>query len=326
MSIGQVIKGKVILVIGGTGSFGHTIVKRLIPFKPKEIRILSRDEYKQHCMKEDFKNVSNIRYIIGDVKDIVSVEGAMKGVDIVYHAAAMKHVPECESNVHQAVLTNIIGAHNVVHCAINENVEKVISISTDKAVEPINAMGLTKALQEKMITVANLRKGKAKTIFSCVRYGNVLGSRGSIIPLFRKQILAGKPLTLTNPQMTRFLLSLNNAIGLVFEATERAKGGEIFVKKMLSVTTEDMAKAMILGLNKTDHPIKIIGPRIGEKVHEVLVSKTEMPRSIEEKDKFIILPPMKIPGTHEKYSKIGQTNWEEYSSNNVRILNAEECK
>jgi len=318
--IKEIVRGKTILITGGTGSFGNTILKRIIHFNPREIRILSRDEYKHHIMEQELKGIPNIKFLVGDVRDKRTVDRAMMGVDIVYHAAAMKHVPECEKHVVEAVMTNVIGAQNVIDSAINENVERVICISTDKAVEPINAMGMTKALQEKIFSAANLARGKSNTIISGVRYGNVIGSRGSVIPLFRKQILCGVPITLTDPSMTRFLLSLKEGIDLVFEATIRARGGEIFVKKMPSVRMDDLAKAMAIGLNKPDHPIKTIGTRMGEKKHEVLVSKSEIPRSVEEQDKFIIIPPIKLPGINGSYPFVGKTNWEEYTSSNTTIL------
>lgn len=282
-------QGKTILVTGGTGSMGKTFVKRVLSGEhgiPKKIIVYSRDEGKQHYMRLDylhkkvstdetvynnFKNVLEFR--IGDVRDYASVCSAMRDVDIVINAAALKQVPACEYFPYQAVLTNCIGAENIVR-AINENnlpVETVVGISTDKAAKPVNVMGMTKAIQERIFTTANVLN--KKTRFMCVRYGNVLASRGSVIPLFHEQIRQGGPVTLTVPDMTRFLISLNEAVDTVFAVIKDGKAGETFVPRAASATVENIAKALI---GKRDIEIKITGIRPGEKMHEIMISEEEI--------------------------------------------------
>jgi len=307
-------ENKTILITGGTGSFGNQILDKLLKFNLKEIRIFSRDEKKQFDMKNLYKD-DKIKFILGDVRDFERVLEVTKGVDIIYHAAALKQVPNCEFNPMEAIKTNIIGADNVRRAAIINNVEKVISISTDKAVKPVNVMGMTKALQEKIMINSN-RYG---TKFIIVRYGNVIGSRGSVIPFFKERIEKGEYLPITDFRMTRFLLSLDEAVNLVFKATYDGLGGEIFVKKMPSAKIKDIAKIMAKYIaGRDDYPIKEVGIRPGEKIHEVLISEEEIRRTIEEDEFFVIYP----------YGKIDKPKLrkeiEEYTSQNTYILNKEE--
>jgi UDP-N-acetylglucosamine 4,6-dehydratase/5-epimerase len=286
----SVLNNKNILITGGTGSFGHQMIKELMPYNPKIIRIFSRDEDKQHSMKMDLAKepiFKKIEFMIGDVREYDRLFAVTKDIDIVFHAAALKQVPTVESHPYEAVKTNIIGAYNVVKASVARNVKNVVAISTDKAVKPVSAMGMTKALQEKIILSDDLTKDKTK--FCCVRYGNVLGSRGSVIPLWNSKIEQNKPLPVTHPDMTRFLLTLSEAIDLVFYSLKYGKGGEIFVKKAPSATMVNLAKAYAeLKTGKKDYPLEYVGIRAGEKIHEVLVSHEEMRRSQEKKDHFVI--------------------------------------
>lgn len=273
----KTIQGKTILVTGGTGSFGKAMVNRLLQTRVKEIRIFSRDELKQELMRIDYSN-PRLNFYIGDVRDRSSVDNVMKGVDYVFHAAALKQVPSCEFFPMQAVMTNIIGGHNVIESAIAHKVKGLVCLSTDKAVYPINAMGMTKSLMEKVAQAAGRTGSSGSTVVSCVRYGNVMCSRGSVIPLFIDQIKKGKPLTITVPEMTRFLLPLRYSVDLVLFAFTHARPGDIFVKKAPACTVQDLAQALI-NLFKSDVPIKVIGIRHGEKLYETLVTKEEMVRA-----------------------------------------------
>jgi len=312
------IENKNIMITGGTGSFGNQIVSKLIKLNPKRIVIFSRDEKKQYDMKELFKeNQDLLDFVIGDVRDYSRVKESMKNIDIVYHAAALKQVPSCEFHPFEAVKTNIIGAENVRNAAIENNVNIVVAISTDKAVKPVNVMGMTKAVQEKIMLSAN--NGKYSTKFICVRYGNVIGSRGSVIPLFKKKIEEGKYLPLTSFEMTRFLLTLDEAIDLVFKATFEGEQRQLFVKKMPACYIVDLAKEMSKALTgKEDYPIREVGIRPGEKIHEVLVSEEEMYRAVETETHYIIYPYGKI----KKPRLIKKIK--EYTSNNTHILDRTE--
>ena len=317
--------GKKILVTGGTGSFGHYIVKELTKKNAGEIRIFSRDEKKQDDMRYEFRNHANLRFIIGDVRDRTSLKGAVKGVDYIFHAAALKQVPSCEYNVFEAVQTNIIGAKNLIDIAIDERVKKVIAISTDKAVKPVNSMGMTKALQEKLMIWGNLNRNGSETVFAAVRYGNVVGSRGSVIPLFKKQIEEGGPLTVTDPEMTRFVLTLDQAVKLVFKAAEEATGGEIFVMKIPAIRIGELANIMLRKIPEWSRPeIRIAGIRPGEKIHEVLVSEEEATRTIDLGEFYCILPALEIEATRIKYMSYGRSNICEYTSGNTTIYSSEE--
>ena len=318
MSIQDYVKGKNILITGGTGSFGHQIVSQLVEFDPNKIVIFSRDEKKQYDMQNEFEEHSDLlEFIIGDVRDYPKIHEAMKNIDIVYHAAALKQVPNCEFHPFEAVKTNVLGAENVRRAAIENDVEVVVAISTDKAVKPVNVMGMTKAIQERIMLNSTNRKWDTK--FLCVRYGNVIGSRGSVIPFFKQRIEEGKFLPITNNEMTRFLLSLEDAIGLVFKAMIEGETGQLFVKKMPACYVIDLAKAMSKAITrKEDYPIKDIGIRPGEKIQEVLVSEEEMRRAIETKTHYVIYP----------HGKLGKTSLmrdlKEYTSDNTQILNEDE--
>ena len=290
MDYSSILNNKNILITGGTGSFGHQMVKELMLYKPKIIRIFSRDEDKQHSMKMYFAKepiFKKMEFMIGDVREYDRLFAVTKDIDILFHAAALKQVPTVESHPYEAVKTNIIGTYNIVKDSVARNIKNVVAISTDKAVKPVSAMGMTKALQEKIILSDDLTKDKTK--FCCVRYGNVLGSRGSVILLWNSKIEQNEPLPVTHPDMTRFLLTLSQAIDLVFYSLKYGKGGEIFVKKAPSATMVNLAKAYAeLKTGKKDYPLEYVGIRAGEKIHEVLVSHEEMRRSQEKKDHFVI--------------------------------------
>lgn len=266
--------GRTLLITGGTGSFGHAVVRRFLDTSIGEIRILSRDEKKQEDMRIRLSN-SKLKFYIGDVRDYDCMKDAMHGVDYVFHAAALKQVPSCEFYPLEAMRTNTIGAANVLNAAVDKKVKMAIVLSTDKAVYPINAMGLSKAMMEKVMVAKSRLLCNGKTIMCGTRYGNVMASRGSVIPLFLKQISAGKPLTVTDPNMTRFLMSLDSAVDLVLYAFENGRSGELFVKKAPGATIGDLAKA-ILKMMKADNPIKIIGTRHGEKLYETLLTREEL--------------------------------------------------
>jgi len=268
---------KTILVTGGTGSFGKAMVDRLLKTNVKEIRIFSRDELKQELMRIEYSN-PKLKFYIGDVRDIDSVNNAMVGVDYIFHAAALKQVPSCEFFPMQAVMTNIQGGHNVVESAIAHGVSTVVCLSTDKAVYPVNTMGMTKAVMEKVAQAAARTEVCKDTVVCCVRYGNVMCSRGSVIPLFIDQIKANKPLTITVPEMTRFLLPLRDSVALVLFAFTNAKPGDVFVKKAPACTVEDLAQAL-KNIFKSNVETKIIGIRHGEKIFETLISKEELRRA-----------------------------------------------
>ena len=318
MNINNKIADKNILITGGTGSFGHQIVSQLLKFQPNKIVVFSRDEKKQYDMQNEFKEYLDIlEFIIGDVRDYTSIYDATKNIDIVYHAAALKQVPNSETHPFEAVKTNVIGAENVRRAAIENDVDIVVAVSTDKAVKPINVMGMTKAIQERIML--NPNNGRWDTKFICVRYGNVIGSRGSVIPFFKEQIEKGEVLPITNYEMTRFLLRLEESIDLVFKATVEGETGQLLVKKTPACYIIDLAKAMgkvITG--KDSYPIKEVGIRPGEKIHEVLVSEEEMRRSVETEEHYVVYP----YGELEKSSLL--RDLKEYASNNTQMLNEDE--
>jgi FlaA1/EpsC-like NDP-sugar epimerase len=317
--MGKLFKGKKILVTGGTGSFGHAIADRLLNENPLEIRILSRDEKKQYDMQFEYRNNPVLRFIVGDVRNKESLATAMRQTDIVFHAAALKQVPSCEYNPYEAVHTNTIGAQNVIETALQENVEKVIAVSTDKAVEPVNVMGMSKSIQERLFTSANVHRDGRRTVFACVRYGNVLGSRGSVIPVFKNQIDNNENLTLTDKSMTRFILTLDNAIDLVFKSVEYSAGGEIFVLKIPAHTVLDLAEVMIKASGKK-LKVDITGIRPGEKIHETLVSPTESLRTIEKDNLYIILPQVEIKEIRKKYNSPARKKLFRFSSDTAKQL------
>ena len=313
------MKDKNILITGGTGSFGRQIVSQLIEtVKPNRIVIFSRDEKKQYDMQNEFEGQNDlVEFIIGNVRDYARIYEATKNIDIVYHAAALKQVPNCEFHPFEAVKTNILGAENVRRAAIENDVDVVVAISTDKAVKPINAMGMTKAIQERIML--NTANEKWNTKFICVRYGNVIGSRGSVVPFFKHRIEEGEFLPITNYGMTRFLLRLEEAIDLVFKATIEGETGQLFVKKMPACYITELAKAMSKAITKNeDYQIKDVGIRPGEKIHEVLVSEEEMRRVVETETHYVIHPFGKLEKPHL------MSDLKEYTSNNTKMLNEDE--
>ncbi len=318
-------KDKIILVTGGTGSFGNAFIRKFLDSEVKEIRIFSRDEKKQDDMRQLYKN-PKLKFYIGDVRDYDSIYEATKGVDYIFHAAALKQVPSCEFYPMEAVRTNIIGTDNVLTAAINNGVQKVICLSTDKAVYPINAMGMSKALMEK-VAIAKSRYSNGTTI--CVtRYGNVMASRGSVIPLFIDQIRRNIPITITDPNMTRFMMSLDEAIELVIYAFENGENGDTFIKKAPAATIGLLAQAIKEIFNRPEHPVKIIGTRHGEKKDETLITREEMARAID-LGGFYKIPADTRDLNYEKYFSQGDQKVqqvEEYNSGNTYQLTKEELK
>lgn len=322
----KIIEGKIILVTGGTGSFGKMLVSKLLTLDPKEVIIFSRDEDKQGAMRLEYPNENRLRFVLGDIRDYHSVRQVMRGVDIVFHAAALKWITEVEYNVWEGIKTNVIGAQNIIEAAKDENIEKVIALSTDKAVEPVNAYGMAKALQERLITTANLYKDGTRTIFVSTRYGNVLGSRGSVVPLFKSLMADGKALTITDEKMTRFILTLDESVDLVLHALEKGVGGEVFVKKMSAHTIIDLAKVMLESASLGLDNINMIGIRPGEKIHETLISPIESVRTVEDGEFYIILPQIKIPEVDKKYAKFSRLPEFRYSSDLTHRINSDELK
>jgi len=318
-------KNKILLITGGTGSFGSGVLRRFLSTDIKEIRIFSRDELKQDDMRKHYSN-HRIKFYIGDVRDRSSIDDAMRGVDFVFHAAALKQVPSCEFYPIQAVKTNVIGTENVLSSAIKAGVKKVIVLSTDKAVYPINAMGISKAMMERVV-VSKSRNVKDTTIV-CTRYGNVMASRGSVIPLFIDQVRNGKPITITDPNMTRFMMSLDQAVDLVLFAFENGESGDIFVQKAPAATVELLANTMKIILGKPNHVVKTIGTRHGEKLYETLLTKEEMVRAIDMGEYFRV-PADTRELNYSQFFEQGEeviTEAHEYHSHNTYRLNQEELK
>ncbi|MEM7432703.1 MAG: SDR family NAD(P)-dependent oxidoreductase [Pseudomonadota bacterium] len=316
--------GKRILVTGGTGSFGKTVVKALLQTQCARIRILSRDEEKQDAMRWQ-NDDERLRFYIGDVRDRASVDNALAGADLVFHAAALKQVPSCEFFPIEAVRTNVMGSSNVIESAIAHGVEKVVCLGTDKAVYPVNAMGMTKALMEKVAQAAARRSSANKTVVSSVRYGNVMYSRGSVIPLFVRQIQESKPLTITEPSMTRFMLPLTEAVELVFFALQHARQGDVFVKKAPACSIGDLATAM-LRLFEVDNPVQVIGVRHGEKIYETLASAEELRQSEDMGDYYRISMDDRDLN-YAKYITEGdpeEASTNDYHSHNARQLDVDE--
>ncbi|MEH7106449.1 polysaccharide biosynthesis protein [Bacillus sp. JJ1764] len=319
-------KDKTLLITGGTGSFGNAVLDRFLNTDIGEIRIFSRDEKKQDDMRKKYKN-DKIKFYIGDVRDISSVRNAMYDVDYVFHAAALKQVPSCEFFPLEAVKTNVIGTENVLNAAIEKGVKKVICLSTDKAAYPINAMGISKAMMEKVFVAKSRTVSKDRTMICGTRYGNVMASRGSVIPLFVEQIKSGQPLTVTDPNMTRFLMSLEEAVELVIFAFQNADSGDIMVQKSPSSTIGDLAKA-IKELFNANNEIKIIGTRHGEKLYETLLTKEENINA-EDMGGFFRVPVDKRELNYDKYFVEGNellSYSDEYNSHNTEILNIEQIK
>ena len=323
---------KTLMITGGTGSFGNAVLNRFLQTDIGEIRVFSRDEKKQDDMRHDFQArmpevAHKIKFFIGDVRDIASVKNAMHGVDYIFHAAALKQVPSCEFFPMEAVKTNVIGTDNVLTAAIDEGVETVICLSTDKAAYPINAMGTSKAMMEKVIVAKSRTVSPEKTKICCTRYGNVMCSRGSVIPLWIEQIKAGNPITITEPTMTRFIMSLEEAVELVLFAFEHGTSGDILVQKAPASTIETLAKA-VTGLFKPDHEIKVIGIRHGEKMYETLLTNEECAHATD-LGNFYRVPCDKRDLNYDKYIKDGdvtRNTLTEFNSNNTRILSVEQVK
>ncbi len=318
---------KTLLITGGTGSFGNAVLRRFLKTDIAEIRIFSRDEKKQEDVRKRYNN-RKLRFYIGDVRDYASVAAAMKKVDYVFNAAALKQVPSCEFFPLEAVRTNVIGADNVIEAAANCGVSRIVCLSTDKAVYPINAMGMSKALMEKlMIARSRNLEGTGTTVFA-TRYGNVMASRGSVIPLFVNQVLAGQPLTVTDPNMTRFMMSLEDAVDLVLFAFQHGSNGDIFVQKSPASTIGDLARSIVDLLGKPKHPIRIIGTRHGEKVHETLLSREETVAAEDLGQYFRVRPDARELDYDKYFVDGGQTITEarDYNSHNTRRLNIEETK
>jgi len=319
-------RGKTLLITGGTGSFGNVIVERFLNTEIKEIRIFSRDEKKQDDMRRHYQN-DKIKFFIGDVRDIGSLRNAMYNVDYIFHAAALKQVPSCEFFPIEAVKTNILGTENMLTAAIDAGVKKVICLSTDKAVYPVNAMGISKALMEKTFIAKSRTVTSDRTLICGTRYGNVIASRGSVIPLFIQQIKNGHPLTVTDPKMTRFIMSLNEAVELVLYTFQNSVSGDIMIQKSPSCFIGDLAQAL-KELFKVDNEIQVIGTRHGEKMYEVLLTKEEAAKAVD-MGNFYRVPADNRDLNYEKYLEQGSTKItliDEYNSNNTKILKVDEIK
>ena len=320
-------KDKVLLITGGTGSFGNAVLRRFLNTNIKEIRIFSLDEKKQDDMRKLYNN-SKLKFYLGDVRDVNSIVDAMRNVDFVFHAAALKQVPSCEFHPMQAVKTNVIGTENVLNTAISAKVRKVIVLSTDKAVYPINAMGISKAMMERVAVAKSRSLDDNSTMICCTRYGNVMASRGSVIPLFINQIRTGMTITITDPAMTRFMMSLDQAVELVLFAFTNGENGDIFVQKAPAGTVELLAQTLKNMLKKPEHEVKVIGTRHGEKLYETLLTKEEMVKAID-MDEYYRIPVDNRDLNYTKFVEEGEevvTQAHEYHSHNTYRLNEEELK
>jgi UDP-N-acetylglucosamine 4,6-dehydratase len=318
-------KNKVLLITGGTGSFGNAIVRRFLDSNISEIRIFSRDEKKQDDMRKKYDS-TKLKFYIGDVRDYHSVLNAVRGSDFIYHAAALKQVPSCEFHPIEAVKTNVMGTENVLEAAINCHVKRVVCLSTDKAVYPINAMGISKAMMEKVVVAKS--RSPTETLICATRYGNVMASRGSVIPLFANQIRAGQPISITDPNMTRFMMTLDDAVDLVMYAFEHGNPGEIFVQKAPAATIDTLAKALTELLGASGHPIHVIGTRHGEKLFESLLSREEMVAA-EDLGSYYRVPPDLRDLNYSKFVDRGEvliSEASEYNSHNTTRLNINSMK
>lgn len=319
--------GKKLLISGGTGSFGNAVLKRFLNTDISEIRIFSRDEKKQDDMRKFFSN-SKLKFYIGDVRDYQSVLNATRGVDYIFHAAALKQVPSCEFHPMEAVKTNVIGTDNVLEAAIQNEVQRVVCLSTDKAVYPINAMGISKAMMEKVMVAKSRNVDETKTVICGTRYGNVMASRGSVIPLFIDQIRAGKALSITDPNMTRFMMTLADAVDLVLYAFEHGTNGDLFVQKAPAATVEVLARALTSMMGQPEHPINVIGTRHGEKLYEALLSREEM-ACAEDRGAYFRVPPDLRDLNYGKFVEQGEeriSSMEDYNSHNTERLDVEGMK
>jgi UDP-N-acetylglucosamine 4,6-dehydratase len=312
---------KIILITGGTGSFGNAVLKELLNAGIREIRIFSRDEKKQDDMRKRYNN-ARLKFYIGDVRDYSSLLSATLGVDYIFHAAALKQVPSCEFHPMEAVKTNILGTDNMLEAAIQNSVSRVVCLSTDKAAYPINAMGISKAMMEKIMVAKSRNVIDNRTIICGTRYGNVMASRGSVIPLFVEQVNAGKPITITDPTMTRFMMTLENAVDLVLYAFEHGRNGDIFVQKSPAATVETMTKALLNIMKKPEHTVNVIGTRHGEKLYETLLSREEM-AAAEDLGNYFRVRPDSRDLNYTKYVEQGEkeiSNCEDYNSHNTERL------
>ncbi|MGS4880496.1 polysaccharide biosynthesis protein [Photobacterium damselae] len=320
-------KNKILLITGGTGSFGNAVLRRFLNTDIKEIRIFSRDEKKQDDMRKVYKS-DKLKFYIGDVRDAQSINSAMRGVDYVYHAAALKQVPSCEFYPLEAVKTNVLGTENVLESAINNNVKRVVCLSTDKAVYPINAMGISKAMMEKVIVAKSRNLEHTNTTICCTRYGNVMASRGSVIPLFIRQVIHNETITVTDPLMTRFMMTLDDAVDLVLHAFKHGKNGDIFVQKAPAATIDILVKALLSLMKEENHEVKTIGTRHGEKLYEALCSREEMFKAIDQ-DNYYCIPADNRDLNYEKYFEEGSRDLSQitdYNSHNTERLDVEGMK
>lgn len=328
----KIFAGKTVLVTGGSGSIGGQIVRHVLKYGPRAVRVFSNDEDGQFNLQRSLGGDRRVRFQIGDVRDRMRLRKAVEGCDVVFHAAAMKHVPFCELNPFEAVMTNVNGTQNVLEAALEAGAEKVVTISTDKATNPVNVLGATKLLAERLTTTAEYYKGARKTVFCSVRFGNVLASRGSVVPIFKGQIRDGGPLTVTDPEMTRFIMNLDQSVELVLKAASVAVGGEIFILKMPTVRIGDLAAVMIetlaprFGLDPKKVRVKTIGVRNGEKFHEELLTETESRTCLETEDMFILLTPeidarfVKDERLKRGYGKFWKTKATSYSSDQAAVM------
>lgn len=312
---------KNVLVTGGTGSFGNFVVRRLLELGAREVRVLSRDEKKQYDMRVFYQGRPDLAFIIGDVRSDAQLDEAMSGAHILFHAAALKQVPACEQNPMEAIRTNVLGANNLIEAAMRHRLEAFVMISTDKAVKPVNVMGMTKALQERLAIKANQSRANHGTRFAAVRYGNVLRSRGSVIPHFRRQLQLNQQITITDERMTRFWLTLDQGVDFVLQSLEQMRGGEIFVPKIPSATLTDLAEAVAPGCKKV-----ITGIRAGEKLHECLLSEDEARHTVELKDMFVIEPEDASWGYQPWTGSKPKEQWQYSSESNTQWLTVEQLK
>lgn len=317
----DIFQDSCLMVTGGTGSFGDAVLRRFLDSSVREIRIFSRDEKKQDDLRKLYAS-DKLKFYLGDVRDPQSLLAATRGVDFIFHAAALKQVPSCEFHPMEAVKTNVLGTENVLEAAIANGVKRVVCLSTDKAVYPINAMGISKALMEKVMVAKSRELGQGQTVLCGTRYGNVMASRGSVIPLFAEQISSGRPITITDPQMTRFMMSLDDAVELVIYAFTNGQNGDIFVQKAPAATIGTLATAMVQMLGVPEHPIDVIGTRHGEKLFETLLSREEMAGAMDLGEYYRILPDLRDLN-YAKYVDVGEARIAEaaeYNSHNTRRL------
>ncbi len=317
-------KDKVLLITGGTGSFGNAVLNRFLTSDVTEIRIFSRDEKKQDDMRKQYSN-PKLKFYLGDVRDYQSVLNVVRGVDFIFHAAALKQVPSCEFYPLEAVKTNVLGTENVLEAAVASGVKRIVCLSTDKAVYPINAMGISKAMMEKVIVAKSRNTNVTNTVICTTRYGNVMASRGSVIPLFLRQIFTNTPISITDPNMTRFMMTLDDAVDLVLHAFKNGVNGDIFVQKAPAATIDVLVKALLEITNKKDHAVEIIGTRHGEKLYEALCSREEM-FAAQDQDNYFRIPADNRDLNYSKYNEEGQRDLslvEDYNSHNTKQLDVD---